>query len=527
MTKRKNIFLLLLIFLFSVFLLTFKTLQVPPGIETDEGSIVYNAVLVSRNLHDQNGRLLPFFFLSSDHIDWKQPVLVYLSAIFLKIFGANLFIFKMVNVVTSLITLLLLGYLVYLLYHRRSLSFIGMLVFLTTPIVIITSRIGNESIQPVLYTTLWLLFLVLYRQKSQLIYLALAAFSLGIDFYCFKGMRIIVPVYIMMTVLYLFWRSFTSLKEYSSLFLQQYSFSRTFHLLFSALKKTFLNQRFLIPLTVFIVVLLPFFLIIPFLEGHYPGAVFDRHVVHLQSYRFYVFYWLSNLSFPFLYASPDIGRIYSVELFGGFFLPLLPFFLFGIKNILSKLNFNFFILLAYLFTPFFFGFAESVNYSHRLLAIVPFFVIIVVLGFDEFFKGFRQYWSKFALPQLLSVSFLIIFSVFSLVHFGQFFAYYYFQYPNSHDTQQAFGNNLNESFFRMSKISRQENLTPYVQSSIYDNHGDGNKFYNIAYFNDQIKVWHLGDTLPDHCILMTQNNHLEGFVNSDIPADPYFILLRR
>lgn len=525
MAKQKNILILFGIFLLSAFLLVFKTLQVPPGIETDEGSIVYNSVLISKNLHDQNGRLLPFFFLSSDHIDWKQPVLVYLTAIFLKIFGANLYVFKMVNVVTSLLAMLLIGYLIFLLYKKRSLSFLGMLVYITTPIVIITSRIGNESLQPVLYTTLWILFLGLYRQRSQKLYLGLAAFALGIDFYCFKGMRLIVPVYILLTLLYLFWHTFVSQPLYSRLFQKNLSFKQTFFALLLLFKKAVFNRQFFTRVLIFIVVLLPFFLIIPFLEAHYPGAVFDRHDVHLQSYRFYIFYWLSNLSFSFLYASPDIGRIYSVELFGGLLLPLLPFFILGIKKALTHFDFNFFILFGYFFTPLFFGFAESTSYSHRLLAIIPFYVLIVVMGFSQFAEYFYTFKLK-ALPHFLLTTFLGVFIVSFLVHFGQFFHYYYFRYPTLHDTRQAFGNDLNRHFLELSKQSRLQNLTPYVESEIYDNHGDGNQFYNVAYFNSQINSWHLGDPLPEHSIILTQNNHLDGFFDSRIDVQPYYLLIR-
>ena len=103
-----------LFFLISTFLLTFKLTQVPPGIDSDEGVIAYNAGLIARTLHDQNGRFLPAFVLATDKIAWHQPVTVYLSALFFKVFGPSLVIFKLVSVFISLITLALLFYLFYL-----------------------------------------------------------------------------------------------------------------------------------------------------------------------------------------------------------------------------------------------------------------------------------------------------------------------------------------------------------------------------------------------------------------------------
>lgn len=526
-SRLKTFWPFILVFLFSAFLLTFKTLQVPPGIETDEGSIVYNAVLISQTLHDQNHRFIPFFFLSSDHLDWKQPVLVYLSAIFLKVFGANLYVFKMVNVCTSLASLVLLGYLLYLLFKSRTLVLIGMLVYATTPIIIITSRIGNESIQPILYTTLWLLFLVLFRHTNKKIYLALAAFSLGIDFYCFKGMRIIVPVYIFLSFVYIYWHYFIRHSDYRLLSTKKFPFIKNLRLFFSALFKSLLNRRFLSRLFTFILVLLPFFLTIPFLEAHYPGAVFDRHLVHIESYRYYLYYWFQNLNFAFLYTSADIGKIYSVEIFGAFFITALPFFLLGVKKAISKVDFNLFILVSYLLTPIFFGFAESTDYSHRLISIIPFFVIIVVLGVQSFMEYFHRSLRSSGLSSLVAISLLTFISLLTLVHFGSFFSYYYFQYANQNDTHLAFGNDLNSTFYQLSKLSQTDHLTPYVQSDIYDNHGDGNKFYNMAYFHQTINDWKLGESIPDHSVLLTQNNQVDGFVDSKINVAPYFILIKK
>ncbi|HOZ81237.1 MAG TPA: hypothetical protein PK370_03395, partial [Candidatus Woesebacteria bacterium] len=92
---------IILVFIFGLFLFIFRILTVPPGIETDEGSIAYNASLISKNFRDQNQRFLPFFILSSDKLDWKQPVLIYLSALYFKIFGASLLVFKLVNISVS------------------------------------------------------------------------------------------------------------------------------------------------------------------------------------------------------------------------------------------------------------------------------------------------------------------------------------------------------------------------------------------------------------------------------------------
>ena len=46
----KNLFILLLVCLFSFLLFTYKITEVPPGINGDEAGIGYNSILISRNL---------------------------------------------------------------------------------------------------------------------------------------------------------------------------------------------------------------------------------------------------------------------------------------------------------------------------------------------------------------------------------------------------------------------------------------------------------------------------------------------
>lgn len=97
-----------LILSLAIFIFSYNILNNPPGLETNEGSISYNAILISKNFRDQNNRFMPFFILSSDNVDWKQPVLIYSSAIMFKIFSASLLNFKLVNVIYSLLTVLLI-----------------------------------------------------------------------------------------------------------------------------------------------------------------------------------------------------------------------------------------------------------------------------------------------------------------------------------------------------------------------------------------------------------------------------------
>ena len=269
-------FWVVVLVLVAGFLFTFKFMQVPPGIETDEGAIAHNAALIAETGRDQNGRFLPFFILSSNKIDWKQPVMIYMAVIYFKIFGISLLVFKLINVTVGLLSVVLVWILLNNLFNQKT-AIVGTIALITTPIVIISARLGTEAIHPLLFGTLWILALALFRKSGQAKYLIMAAMSLGLGFYSYKGMRLIIPPWTMLTSLYIFWRT-RRIKE----------------------------------VLIFLLFLAPFFLITPILEQKYSGAVFDRRAISAESYRHHAYYWLSNLGLGFLFVQGDVGKIFPV-----------------------------------------------------------------------------------------------------------------------------------------------------------------------------------------------------------------------
>lgn len=459
-----------LILLTTVFCFTFKLLSLPPGLETDEGSISYNSVLISQNLRDQNKRFLPFFILSSDRIDWKQPVLIYSSALLFKIVGAGLTTFKLVNVLYSLGATVLIYLIVRILLKEKNYALIAMLLYAISPIIISTTRIGNESILPAFFGSLWLLVLTIYYNKNKNIYLILAALALGFGFYSFKGMRIIIPVWSMLTIFLI------------------------------AIKNSF-SKTSLKPILIFGLTIAPFALIIPLLESKYPGAIFDRSSIPLEGYRYYLHYWLANINLYALFSEPDIGKIYEMRYFGAMLISTMPFLIIGIYALAIKSTYHRFILAVFFLTPMLFGIAKSTEYSHRLVSLVPLCAIISTFGVRHLVLSKHFKYKK------LSLILLTLFITFNSL---DFFNYYFFIYPKQISTQKTFSNNYYTLFKQLSEESKSKNLEPYIQSDLYFGHNDANLFYEQAYFKKPLSIWKLGEPMPQNSILLTQLNHLDG-----------------
>lgn len=475
-----HLLLFVLVILFSTFLFSYRILNNPPGLETDEGSISYNSILISKNLHDQNKRFMPFFILSSDHLDWKQPVLIYSTAIFFKIFGANLINFKLVNILYSLATVILIYILTRLLIKEKTFALIAMILYSISPMIIITTRIGNESILPAFFGTLWLVLLTLYNRNPKRYFLILCGFALGIGFYSFKGMRIIIPVWSLMTILLVL-------------------FKNKFN------KKSFLD------ILAFVVTIIPYALIIPLLENKYPGSIFDRSSIPIENYRYYLHYWLANINVFSLFSQPDIGKIYGMDYFGALLISTLPLFICGVLTMIKKTNFQLFILITYFVTPILFGVAKSTSYSHRLTGLIPIYVLVTTFGVRYLYKKLHH--SELKKYFLFLGIFLIAFN------FLEFANYYYIKYPKQNSTKQAFDNKYYSAFKNLSEISTTKKLNPYVQSDIYFGHNDANRFFEQAYFTGPINIWKLGDQMPVNSVLLTQLSKLDNATNLLISLD--------
>jgi 4-amino-4-deoxy-L-arabinose transferase-like glycosyltransferase len=485
--KLKHYIFPIILILLSFFLFTYKIISIPPGLETDEGSIAYNSALISQTFRDQNGRFLPFFILSSDKIDWKQPVLIYLTAIYFKLFGTSLLIYKLVNVSVTLLTSFILYKILLLVFKEKKIAYTGVLLYITTPIIIITTRIGNESILPSLFSCLWLLSLLVYKQNKSLKQIIINAISLGIAFYSFKGMRIIVPTWTIISFFFIFIQS----KGKNS-----------------TLKNHIFSKDYLKPITTFILFVSPFFLVTPILELKYAGAVFDRKVISIDSINNFLFYWLSNTNLAFWFTTPDIGKIYNVSKFGALLLVnLLPFVL-GSFEALKKRTINTFVLFCFFATPFLFGLAHSLSYTHRLTASLPFIIILVINGFKSLPKYVKNKKYVFYASALFASLYIL--------NISDFIYFYYFKYPQLNTTQEAFGIKTNQAFKELAKISKEYNLTPHIQENIYRGESDENKFYNIVYFNNTLKIWKLGEKIDVPSAILTENNSMEYFENSGI-----------
>jgi 4-amino-4-deoxy-L-arabinose transferase-like glycosyltransferase len=370
---KKVIILAIAIFVAFVFL-SHKLTQVPPGINGDESGIGYNAILISRNLTDENNNFLPLFIFAKGS-DWKQPVSVYTTALVFKVFGVSFWALRATSILFVLASIVILYFLANEVFDNKF-FIVGFVIFITAPIILIQSHLALENIALLPFIFFWLLMLAKNEKSKKWIYSFLGGISLGIGIYSYLGMRIVVPVLSLITLVYL--------------------------------RKNFKKAIY------FLLGLLPFFILLYVANLHYPGAVVGHYSAPTLTINEFLLRYLSVFDLSFLFLKGDATAIHSTGKAGMFLIATLPIFFMGVWKILKgKKPLEVLILSSFFLAPVMFGFIPDIYRASRLLALVPFYVIISTIGYIGLTRKIQ-----------VLVLVLMIINVFA------FAKDYWFDYPN-------------------------------------------------------------------------------------------------
>lgn len=435
MLKNKLFWLFTVLVLFF-FLLSYRLLQAPMGLTADESAFGTNAALLSRTGYDENGVFMPLFVNSINKSDWRQPWSQYYTTLFFKIFGISIYNLRL----SSVILVLFSGYLLYKLitsllnWHYGILS---MILFFTTPIIFMQSHLGLDNIMPLPFVLIWLLSLNHYRLFPKSKFLIFAGLSLGASFYSYKGMRAVVPVWSILSFIYIIYLNYRPKIKISKLF--------------------FITLPFILAIIPFILAIFP-------ISRIYPGAIFGGARPKFTNLYDLFYAYLSHYDLTFLYIRGDDLLFHSTKFHGMVLLSTLPLFVLGIIQSIKLKKFWSFLAIVYFSGPLLFGLVDSVHRASRILAVIPAYITICLLGFKTLFNFQKS-------KRILISIFILLF----FINFLDFAKYYWFTYPKF--TENIFGNmERSVSYQVFAHESKNRNLKPYVDKEIYESFFDAISF---------------------------------------------------
>lgn len=466
----KKVILFLVITFGVVVFFSYKLIQIPDGINGDEASFGYNATLLSRNLRDENGRHYPVFILAKGGVDYLQPIPTYFMAVLVKLFGPSLFSIRMSAVITAVASVLLIYFLSKELLGSLG-GFVAAVLMATTPAIMIQSHLAFDNITPVPLIIGWLLTLFLYTKTKKKYLLGISGVLLGISYYSFKSMRIFVPMWTVLTVLYL-----------AEEFLTKTS------------KKNF--SKIIIPVSIFAVSIVPFYAVIPWLEFQYAGAVLNRVDPAVHNIYNFIYNYLANFDPSFLFIKGDELLIHSTGTHGMYLLMSLPLFIIGLISSWRKSSFWKLLIISFFAGPLLFGYIGQIHRANRLLPEIPAYVLISALGLLTLWLQKRKIFA-----------YLVI--LLFVLNYGNFSNYYWNHFASDTKNLYICFDCKTDAYKLLKDKSIEFNKTPYIDHVLIQGIDPSRDFARTIYFQDKIPSWN-GEQkgLPTDSILMTDNSNI-------------------
>lgn len=374
MQKLGPLFLLLFIgFLYSVFLN-----RTPIHLNQDELGFALNAHAIATTGIDENGRFFPLYFWHLG-VMWATPIIVYLTALVLKFFPLSEIAIRLPSVIVGITNIVLIYFLARKVFKDGRYAILAAVLLATIPIHFIQSRILLDNLYIVPFVIGWLLLLVYFLERKKLWAILLAGLVLGFGFYSYHAARIMMPFYLLETVVFLIPEM---KKNRKLLFLLLTGFAAPLLLLIPWTKQY--------PETLFID------------QARYTG-IYDTADMGVVSgiasifspeslaHRFNVF--VSYFNPVYLFLLGDASLIHSTSLHhplgisqaairaGVFLLPLVIFIPLGVYYVVRRKNrLDLLILFGFLTAPIAGALAgDHFRYS-RILVILPFAILLAIYG---------------------------------------------------------------------------------------------------------------------------------------------------
>lgn len=202
--KFKEIILLSLIILLSIFLRFYKLGSTPNGLYVDEAAIGYNAYSFLQTGKDEFGKNFPVFLRSYEA--YAPPLYTYVSTLPVLVFGLSVFATRFISALSGA----LLTFVVFLIVKKLNISknkylpLVSAFVFGTMPWTIFFSRGAYEANLAFLIISLSIYLLLLAREKK--LYLIPAFVLLGISTYAYQAERV-VSYLIILSYLFAYFRN--------------------------------------------------------------------------------------------------------------------------------------------------------------------------------------------------------------------------------------------------------------------------------------------------------------------------------
>ncbi|MDR0799848.1 MAG: glycosyltransferase family 39 protein [Dysgonamonadaceae bacterium] len=352
----------------------------PAGLNQDEASIGYETYSLLQTAADRNGQHLPVHFIS-----WgsgQNVLCAYLSMLFVKIFGLNVFSMRLLNSLLTSLSLLVFFLLLKSALGRKK-AFAGLILLCIMPWHIMIARWGFESnIFPAFF-----LFAVYFLYKGingKMLFFPISSVFFALSLYAYGTAYLVVPLFLLLVIPY---------------------FVR---------RKKIAFKSFILSAVLFLLFALPVFLFV--IINHLdlpPMNLAGITIPRLLENRTTTVFNLTDGFFLFTMAKNFVRLCYVCLLqsdsflsnvipgFGTLYYISLPFLLLGIAKILKNKNLRLqpihFIMLMWLVSSVVLGLCTHVNINRLNIIFIPMIYFVmegIFAGCDIVKEQYKKLYMK-------------------------------------------------------------------------------------------------------------------------------------
>jgi 4-amino-4-deoxy-L-arabinose transferase-like glycosyltransferase len=368
-----------------------------------EVQFALHARSIAATLHDAEGRLLPLYF----HMPavganvWFHPMLVYFTAIFLKLLPFTEWSVRFPSVIVGAADIALIYLVGCRLYRDRRYALLAAGFLALTPAHFIHTRLAMDYIYPVPFVLLWLWCLLKFDEREDL-WAAGAGFVLGVGFYSYIAAVVFMPLYLLFTWVYLFARQrrlrlshLTSAVAFCIPLILVVAWRIWYPDVFSGTAYRYAITR----------------------SGLVIGILRLLNYNIIQEYA--SLYWnFHNPAFLFFVGSPNFQS--STRVAGVYTLPMVVFLVTGFYEAVARERtpIAWLLIAGFLTAPIPAVMVEEPMAIYREMVVLPFAILLAGYGARRLFESAARSWRVVAIAALVLIP----------IHFGYFLKDYFTDY---------------------------------------------------------------------------------------------------
>ena len=135
---------------------------------------------------------------------WFHPAIVYFMAPFVAVLPLSEAVIRFPSVVVGIVNVCLLFLIARRIFGSDRYAFLAAGLLALTPTHILHSRMAMDYLYPVPFVMGWLMCLLIYLERRRLKWLFIAGLLLGFGFYSYIASVVMMPLYLLLTVVVLF-----------------------------------------------------------------------------------------------------------------------------------------------------------------------------------------------------------------------------------------------------------------------------------------------------------------------------------